>query len=104
MALVEFVLVVPIALALIFGIIAACYLFFQNSALHDGASAGARAASIETALVNPNGGQLCESGQPTPIEQTVARAAPSLAGEHGVPLRGHRPRPNSRSPPPTTAR
>ena len=77
-ALIEFVLVVPIALAVLFGLIGACYLFFQNSALHNGASAGARAASIETSLATPTGGKYCESGQPAPIEQTVAKAAIDL--------------------------
>jgi Flp pilus assembly protein TadG len=74
-ALVEFALVVPIALVLLFGIIAICFLGFQNSSLHNGASAGAREASIQTSLVKPTGSQYCESGQPAPIEQAVTRAA-----------------------------
>lgn len=76
--MVEFVLVLPIALTILFGLIAAPFLFYENSSLHDGASAGAREASIETALLIPTGGQYCESGRPATIEQTVARAAPSL--------------------------
>ena len=74
-ALVEFALVIPIALVLLFGIIAICFLGFQNSSLHNGASAGSREASIQTSLVTPTGGQYCESGQPTSIEQAVSRAA-----------------------------
>ena len=74
-ALVEFALVIPIALVLLFGIIAICFLGFQNSSLHNGASAGSREASIETSLVTQTGGQYCESDQPTSIEQAVSRAA-----------------------------
>jgi Flp pilus assembly protein TadG len=77
-ALVEFALVVPIALVLLFGIIAICFLGFQNSSLHNGASAGSREASIETSLLTPSGGQYCESGQPASIEQAVSRAAALL--------------------------
>jgi Flp pilus assembly protein TadG len=81
--LVEFALVFPIAMLLICGIIAGCYLAYQNSALHDGATAGARMASIETNLATlqssgPNAGSYCESGAPTPIEKTVAQAVPLL--------------------------
>jgi Flp pilus assembly protein TadG len=87
--LVEFALVAPIAFMLILGIVAGCYLAYQNSALHDGATAGARTASIESSLVAssptnalwPAGattGMHCESGVPTPIEKTVADNAPLL--------------------------
>jgi len=87
--LVEFALVAPIAFMLLFGIIAGCYLAYQNSALHDGATAGARAASFETSLAasaptNPDwpasstDGLYCESGSPAPIERTVAANAPLL--------------------------
>ena len=41
-------------------------------------SAGQQAASIETSLATPTGGKYCESGQPAPIEQTVAKAAVDL--------------------------
>jgi len=77
-ALVEFALVVPIALVLLFGIIAICFLGFQNSSLHNAASAGAREASIQTSLLTPTGGQYCESGQPASIEQEVSRTAVGL--------------------------
>lgn len=76
--MVEFALVAPIAFLLIFGIIAGCYLAYQNSALHDGATAGAREASIETSLVTAENGQFCESGKPLSIEKSVADAAPLL--------------------------
>ncbi len=87
--IVEFALVAPIAFMLLFGIIAGCYLAYQNSALHDGATAGARAASIETSLVaqsptnaawapGSTSGLYCESGSPTPIEKVVAGNAPLL--------------------------
>jgi Flp pilus assembly protein TadG len=77
--LVEFALVSPLVFLVIFGIIAGCYLAFQNSSLHDGATAGARAASIETSLVAPTSGQFCESGKPVSIEKSVSQAAPILA-------------------------
>jgi hypothetical protein len=81
--LVEFVLVAPVVFIMIFGIIAGCYLAFQNSALHDGATAGSRMASIETSLETlqtsgPMQGSYCESGSPVPIEKAVAQAAPLL--------------------------
>jgi len=68
-------MVAPVIFLLLFGLISASYLFYQNSALHDGASAGARTASIESSLTS-NGG--CESGQPLSIEKSVAQAAPLL--------------------------
>jgi Flp pilus assembly protein TadG len=77
-AVIEFVLIAPVALMLLFGVISACYLFYQSSALHDGASGGARAASIETSLVTPSGSQFCESNQPVSIEQAIASAAPYI--------------------------
>jgi len=76
--MIEFILVLPVALTVLFGLLAACWLFYQNSALHDGASGGARAASIETSLAYPTSGKYCESGQPVSIEQAVANAAPDL--------------------------
>jgi Flp pilus assembly protein TadG len=83
--LVEFALVAPLVFLLIFGLIGGSYLAFQNASLHDGATAGARMASIETGLVtqnNPTTGspwpnaQYCESGLPVPIEKSVSGAAP----------------------------
>ena len=77
--LVEFALVAPVVFLLLFGLIGGSYLAYQNSALHDGATAGARTASIETSLVtDEGGGQYCESGSPTSIEAAVAQAAPLL--------------------------
>ena len=76
--LVEFALVSPLVFLLIFGIIAGCYLAFQNSSLHDGASAGARTASLETSLVTPTNGEFCESDKPVSIEASIGQAAPIL--------------------------
>jgi Flp pilus assembly protein TadG len=81
--LVEFALVAPIVFMLLFGLIAGCFLAYQNSALHDGASAGSRMASIETSLVTqptsgPYGNEYCESDSPNSIESAVAGAAPLL--------------------------
>jgi Flp pilus assembly protein TadG len=78
--LVEFVLVAPLLFLLLFGIIAGCFLMYQKSALHDGATAAARTASIESSLLvqNPNTGLYCESAKPYSIEKTVSQAAPLL--------------------------
>jgi Flp pilus assembly protein TadG len=76
--LVEFALVMPIVFMLIFGLIAGCYLAYQDSALHDGASAGSRMASIETKLVEQQNNLYCESGKPVSIETAVAQASPLL--------------------------
>src|SRR5665213_3352427 len=77
--LVEFALVAPVVFLLIFGLIGGTFLVYQNSALHDGATAGARMASVEASsagtLVNA---QNCESGQPVSIYKAVAQAAPLL--------------------------
>ncbi len=74
----EFALASTVGFMLLFGILSGGYLVYQNSALHDGATAGARMASIETSLVTPTSGQYCESGLPTPVEKAVAQAAPQL--------------------------
>jgi len=76
--LVEFALVAPLVFIMLFGLIGGCFLAYQNSALHDGATAGARMASIETSLVSVTNGQFCESGSPTSIESAVAQASPLL--------------------------
>ena len=79
--LVEFALVAPVVFMLIFGLLAGSFLVYQNSALHDGATAGARMASVEASstatLVNSNTAP-CETGQPVSIEKAVAQAAPLL--------------------------
>jgi hypothetical protein len=77
-AMVEFALVAPIVFAMLFGVISICFLGFQNSSLHNAASAGSREASIETSLVTPTGGEYCESGDPETIEQAVVHAAVGL--------------------------
>jgi Flp pilus assembly protein TadG len=75
--LVEFALIAPLVFLLIFGMIAGSFLAFQNASLHDGATAGARMASIETNLVVQESPTMyCESGSPTPIEKAVSGAAP----------------------------
>jgi Flp pilus assembly protein TadG len=87
-AIVEFALVAPVVFLFLFGLISGCFLFFQNSSLHDGASAGARMASVENSLAlqqtsGPYKGDYCESDQPASIEQTVAQAAPGLTVNMG---------------------
>jgi Flp pilus assembly protein TadG len=82
-AIIEFALVAPVVFLFLFGLISGCFIFFQNSSLHDGASAGARMASIENSLLllQTSGafkGEYCESDQPASIEQAVAQAAPGL--------------------------
>jgi Flp pilus assembly protein TadG len=76
--LVEFALVAPVVFLLLFGIIGGCFLAYQNSALHNGVTAGSRMASIETSLETPGADGYCESGMPASIEQTVAQSSPLL--------------------------
>ena len=76
--MVEFALGAIILLLVTVGLIAAGWLLFQYQGLADGARAGARAASIETALLGAGG---CESGSPQPIQDAVAAGAPQLSVE-----------------------
>ena len=80
--LVEFALVAPVVFLMIFGIIGGCFLAYQNSALRDGATAGARMASIDMSPTNlvSNGTNVCETtgaGQ-TSITTAIAQASPLL--------------------------
>jgi Flp pilus assembly protein TadG len=77
-ALVEFALGATVLILLTVGLVAAGWLLFQYQGLVNGARAGARAASIETALLGPSN---CESGSPEPIQAAVAAAAPQLQVE-----------------------
>ena len=92
--MVEFALVLPVAVMLMFGLIAASWLFFQTSALTDGAASGARSAAIEAFFSNSGKGLdqtpapgVCtgagltgagETGTPEYIADAVAREAPQL--------------------------
>src|SRR6202022_1770253 len=79
-AMVEFSLVIGFALPILIGLITASWLFFQRSALHDGSTAGARMASMQTSLSSgPTAGLYCESAAPISIEQAVAQASPQLS-------------------------
>ncbi|HVC22148.1 MAG TPA: TadE/TadG family type IV pilus assembly protein [Candidatus Dormibacteraeota bacterium] len=60
-AVVEFALVAPIFFALVVGVVAAGYLFFQASAVADAAQGAAREAIVQTSV--DNGTPPCESGQ-----------------------------------------
>ena len=71
-AIVEFAVVAPALVLLIFGLIAGGWLFFQYEAVGNAAAAAARAAVVETDLLSPGG---CESGLPAPIEQSAQAAA-----------------------------
>ena len=76
-SLVEFAIVCPIALVVVFGILSGCWLFFQNEAVSD----GARTASIASSLYaeTPVGsGRFCESGAPGTVAAAVASAAPQM--------------------------
>ncbi len=81
-SLVEFAIVCPIALVVVFGILSGSWLFFQNEAVSDGARGGARAASVASSLykqdlLNPL--KFCESGAPGTIAAAVSHAAPQLS-------------------------
>ena len=87
--LVEFALVAPVVFMMIFGLIAGCFLVYQNSALHDGATAGARMASIDLSStpLTSNGTDSCASGSAVSIQKAIAQAAPLLT-VNGAPLCG----------------
>ncbi len=78
-SLVEFAIAAPVTLLIIFGLIAGSLLFYNNVALTDGASAGARMATIESPLVQVGGTGFCETGVPETIARAVAAGAPDLA-------------------------
>ena len=82
--LVEFALVAPLVFLLIFALIGGSYLAFQNSSLHDGATAGSTdGVDRDDHLRHPRTGPglYCESGLPTPIEKSVSRRGATRAGE-----------------------
>ncbi len=73
---VEFALVAPIFFALLFGVIAAGWLFFQSSAVNDAAQGGAREAIVVTfsgQRLYLSGG--CASGTPVSVQQAAQHAA-----------------------------
>ena len=79
-SMVEFALVAPIAIALLTATLSAAWLFFQSSALADGARGGARMSSIQTSLATKNAfGVLCESAAPQSIAAAVAHDAVQLS-------------------------
>jgi Flp pilus assembly protein TadG len=69
--MVEFALVAPVFFAVVLGVIAASYLFFQSSAVNDAAQGGAREVLVQTPIVTGS----CESNTPQAIETAVQRAA-----------------------------
>jgi Flp pilus assembly protein TadG len=73
--LVEFALVAPVLFLLLFGLISGCFLVYQDAALHNGATAGARSASIESPLENSS---FCEPSSPSSIIAAVTHAVPLL--------------------------
>ena len=73
---VEFALVAPIFFALLFGVIAAGWLFFQSSAVNDAAQGGAR----EAIVVSYSGQRLslsggCATGTPVAVQRAAQHAA-----------------------------
>ena len=75
--LVEFALVAPVLFLLLFGLISGCFLVYQDAAIHNGATAGARSASIESPLENSS--SFCEASSPSSIVAAVAGATPILS-------------------------
>ena len=70
-------MVFPVVAILCLGLISAAWLFFQTSALTNGARGGSRMASIETALTSttgPCGSIPGESGTPETIATAVQHA------------------------------
>lgn len=89
-SLVEFALVLPLLLALIFGLIEMSWAFAQTNDVRHGAREGARAAAVDVGDINAIGQAVCDRMdivQPTQsIEVTVTpvSASPSQPGEGSV--------------------
>lgn len=73
--MVEFAIILPVALLVILGIIVGSFLFFQSEAVTNGARGGARWATIESNLWAVSGSTHCESGQPDWIANAVQKSA-----------------------------
>jgi Flp pilus assembly protein TadG len=73
--MVEFALVAPIFFAMLFGVIASGWLFFQNEAVTSAAQSGARQALVEA--YDANTGQMCED--PTASSTISVQAAATHA-------------------------
>jgi len=74
---VEFALVAPIFFALIVGVIAAGWLFFQATAVSDAAQGAAREALVESSL--NSGSPPCESGVTQFATESIEAAAQKAA-------------------------
>lgn len=81
-SVVEFALVAPVFFALLFGVIAAGWLFFQASAVNDAAQGGAREAIVVTYNASTHSGSRlsldgsgCATGTPESIQAAVQHAA-----------------------------
>jgi hypothetical protein len=80
--MVEFALIFPIALTVLFGAIAGSYLFFQSEAVTNGARGGARWATIKSGslyTLQSAGGPSCEAVSSDTIVDEVHKAANILA-------------------------
>lgn len=75
--MVEFALVAPIFFALVVGIIAAGWLFFQATAVADAAQGAAREAIVETSV--DSGSPPCESGVAKFNAESIEAAAQKAA-------------------------
>lgn len=84
-ALLEFALVFPLFLALIFGISTFGYLYYQAIAINNAAQAGARAATLETNFTTlDSAGNDCESGSPITIAAAARHAADTIPINPGL--------------------
>jgi Flp pilus assembly protein TadG len=80
--MVEFALIFPIALTVLFGAIAGSYLFFQSEAVTNGARGGVRWATINSSslyTITTVGGPFCEAISTHTIVDEVHTAANILA-------------------------
>lgn len=89
-SLVEFALVLPLLLALIFGLIEMSWAFAQTNDIRHGAREGARVAAVNVGDINAIGQAVCDRmdlvqpAQNIDVSVTAVSASPSQPGEGSV--------------------
>ena len=84
-SLLEFALVFPLFMTLVFGISTFGYLYYQTIAINNAAQAGARAATLETNFTTLNSaGNDCESASPITIAAAAQHGADTVPVNPGL--------------------
>lgn len=87
-ALVEFVMVLPLLLILLFGLIEMSWAFAQVNDVRHGAREGARSAAVAVGDVNAIGAEVCGRMDVVKPAQNVQVALANIAGNPTVPGEG----------------